>query len=81
MNTIKEDTSIDKIDNTQELRDSLKRALLTNKTSKSLDEKRLQSDYVNQNSANKYFDDWMNVSINDFLEEFRQKSKSLDINK
>jgi|TARA_Y100000389_G_scaffold149648_1_gene149073 hypothetical protein len=81
MNTIKEDTSIDKIDNTQELRDSLKRALLTNKTSKSLDEKRLQSDYVNQNSANKYFDDWMNVSINVFLEEWRHKSKSLDINK
>lgn len=81
MNTIKEDTSIDKIDNKQELRDSLKRSLLTNKTSKSLDEKILQSDYVNQNSANKYLDDWMNVSINDFLEECRYKSKSLDINK
>lgn len=78
MNTIKEDISINEIDYEQELRESLKRSVLTNITSKSLDEKILQSDYVNQNSANKYLDDWIKVSISDFMKD-ETKSKSLDL--
>ena len=78
MNPIKEDIQINEVDYEQELRGSLNRALLTNKTSKSLDEKILQSDYVNQNSANKYLDDWIKVSISDFMKD-ETKSKSLDL--
>ena len=69
MNTIKEDTSIDKIDNEQELTDSLKRSLLTNKISKSLDEKRLQSDYVFQNIVDTHLYQWIRVSINELTHE------------
>jgi hypothetical protein len=79
MNTIKEDSSINEVDYGQELRESLKRVLLINKTSKSLDEKLLQSDYVNQKSANKYLDDWIKVSISDFMKDETRKSKSLDL--
>lgn len=80
MNSIKEDIPINKVDYEQELRESLNRALLTNKTSKSLDEKILQSDYVFQNSVNAHLDQWIKVSINELTHETR-KSKSLDINK
>jgi len=80
MNSIKEDISINTVDYEQELRESLNRALLTNKTSKSLDEKILQSDYVFQNSVDAHLYQWIRVSINELTHETR-KSKSLDINK
>ena len=72
MNTIKEDTSIDKIDNEQELTDSLKRSLLTNKISKSLDEKILQSDYVFQNIVDTHLYQWIRVSINELTHETKK---------
>lgn len=80
MNSIKEDIPINKVDYEQELRESLNRSLLTNKTSKSLDEKILQSDYVFQNSVDAHLYQWIRVSINELTHETR-KSKSLDINK
>ena len=66
MNTIKEDTSIDKIDNEQELTDSVKRSLLTNKISKY---KILQSDYVFQNIVDTHLYQWIRVSINELTHE------------
>lgn len=72
MNTIKEDTSIDKIDNEQELTDSVKRSLLTNKISKSLDEKILQSDYVFQNIVDTHLYQWIRVSINELTHETKK---------
>ena len=76
MNAISEDTSIDDIDFEQELKDNLKRSLLTNKISKSLDEKKIQSNYVLESTVNNYLDNWIKVSINDFSEK---RSKSLDL--
>lgn len=78
MNPIKEDIQINEVDYEQELRGSLNRALLTNKTSKSLDEKILQSDYVFQNSVDAHLDQWIKVSINKLKDE-TIKSKSLDL--
>jgi hypothetical protein len=78
MNSIKEDIPINNVDYEQELRDSLNRALLTNKTSKSLDEKILQSDYVFQNSVDAHLYQWIRVSINELTHE-TIKSKSLDL--
>lgn len=78
MNPIKEDIQINEVDYEQELKESLNRALLTNKTSKSLDEKILQSDYVFQNSVNAHLYQWIKVSINELKDETR-KSKSLDL--
>jgi hypothetical protein len=69
MNSIKEDISINTVDYEQELRESLNRALLTNKTSKSLDEKILQSDYVFQNSVDAHLYQWIRVSINELTHE------------
>lgn len=74
MNTINECISIDKVNNLQELRASVKRATLANRTSKSLDEKNLQQEVVFQNSANAHLDDWIKSSINEI-----RKSKSLDL--
>jgi len=78
MNAINEDISMDDIDFEQELKDNLKRSLLTNKISKSLDEKNVQLNYVLESTVNNYLDNWIKVSLNDFSEK---RSKSLDLSK
>lgn len=79
MNAINEDISMDDIDFEQELKDNLKRSLLTNKISKSLDEKNVQLNYVLESTVNNYLDNWIKVSMTEFTERIR--SKSLDLSK